>query len=234
MRRTGKMLLVGVVALSFGVAGTVYAYAGGWTVTSAGTQFTAKVVTMPRGAEPRVAEQGDQAVVSWSAQEIAPGVRMDHYVVTAHSVADPPRPDVAHTVAAAGGSTESITFGTAEVAGGAWRWTVAPKYRQWIGAESPLSRRLVFDSAPDAPAAPADAAVAAVPSAATPASTAAATGETPRSPAPAVRTSPPGRTTNEPANEPAGTPVESGTPADPDPVSPPASAAPETSVPTAP
>jgi hypothetical protein len=191
MRRAGKFVLVAGVVATLGATGTVFAYAGGWTLPDNPAAFTAKVATMPRGIEPSVAKQSGQAVVAWSAQEIAPGVRMDHYSVTAHSVSDPPRPDVTHTVAAGGGSTESIIFAASEVAGGRWRWTIVPRLRQWIGAESRPSRRLTFPAAPvgRAATAPADPADPAAPVAPEPAP--AATTSRGRSPDPA--TTSPGR-----------------------------------------
>ncbi|GAA2869384.1 hypothetical protein Acy02nite_41250 [Actinoplanes cyaneus] len=140
-------MIVAVVA-SLGVAGTVLAYAGGWVVSVGPARLTANVATMPQGVEPSVARQDGQAVVSWSAQEIAPGVRMDHYVVTAHSADDPPRPDIIHTVGAGRGPAETLVFTMAEMTGGKWRWSVAPKYRGWTGEMSRLSQRLVFPAAP--------------------------------------------------------------------------------------
>ncbi|BCY14874.1 hypothetical protein [Actinoplanes sp. L3-i22] len=150
MRRAGRILLIGAVVGSLGVAGTVFAYAGGWIVTGKPTRLTANVAKMPRGAEPSVAKQGSDAVVSWSAQEIAPGVRMDHYVVTAHSVDEPVQPDIARTVTAGSGPAETVVFAAAEVAGGKWRWSVVPKYRDWTGEASKPSQRLVFPALPAA------------------------------------------------------------------------------------
>ncbi|WP_229071500.1 hypothetical protein [Actinoplanes sp. DH11] len=143
MRSAGKALLVAGVVAALGVAGTVYAYADGWTIEGR-TSLTVRVAKMPRGVEPSVARQSGRAVVSWSAQELAPGVRMDHYVVTAHSVSEPPRPDVTHTVAAAGAATESVTFPAPEVAGGGWRWSVVPRYLNWAGEPGRLSGRVTF------------------------------------------------------------------------------------------
>jgi hypothetical protein len=218
MRRAGKILLIGAVVGSLGVAGTVFAYAGGWIVTGKPTRLTATVATMPRGAEPSVAKQGGDAVVSWSAQEIAPGVRMDHYVVTAHSVDPPVRPDIARAVNAGSGPGETVVFAAAEVAGGKWRWSVVPKYREWTGEASRLSQRLAFPARPAAPvAAPdPDPAVKAGPASSVPgpsAPTTAASGTT-SSPVPEEKTSPPPDPTT-PAVEPDPTPPAA--PSDPDP-----------------
>lgn len=147
MRRTGKTLLIGVVVAALGAAGTVYAYAGGWTVEGE-LVYSAKAAKMPRGVEPSVTKRSRQAVVTWGAQQIAPGVWMDHYVVTAHSDSTPPKPDVTRTVAAAGEPVESLAFAAADVAGGGWRWTITPRFRNWSGQKSPSSRRLSFPEVP--------------------------------------------------------------------------------------
>ncbi|MEU4687523.1 hypothetical protein [Actinoplanes sp. NPDC023714] len=209
MRRAGRALLVGGVVTVLGAAGTVYAYAGGWTVDGR-LGVTAKVAKMPRGAEPSVAAQSRRAVVSWSAQEIVPGVLMDHYTVTAHSVSDPPAPAVTHTVAADGGATESVTFTVAEVAGGTWRWSVTPRYLGWTGEQSRLSRRLTFPAAPATKEKGRETAPAAQVTVTPPRSPATTTAPAP-SPAP-ERTSASPAAEPEPETPPAAPPVESATP----------------------
>jgi hypothetical protein len=152
MKRLGRTIVIGVTATALGATGTMLAYAGGWTLNDGRMQLTMRVAKMPRGVTPSVAKQSKAAVVSWSSQELVPGVLMDHYVVTAHSVDEPPLPNVAHTVAAGRGNTESVTFPAEEVAGGKWYWTINPKFAQWMGADSGKSQRLTFPSSP-APAA---------------------------------------------------------------------------------
>ncbi|WP_433297878.1 hypothetical protein ACQP2F_42070 [Actinoplanes sp. CA-030573] len=147
MRRPLTYLVVAAVVGALGVAGTMVARAD-WAIPSKPVSFRVRSEKMPRGVTPSVAKQGGGALVSWSAQEIAPGDRMDRYVVTAHSVSEPPLPDVTHTVTAGGGASESVTFAAAEVAGGKWYWTIVPKYRLWVGEESGRSDRLAFPGAP--------------------------------------------------------------------------------------
>jgi hypothetical protein len=203
MRRAAKTLIFTAAVVTVGIAGTVVAYAGGWTVPDGRATLTAPVAKMPRGVEPSVARQGGRAVVSWSAREIVPGVRMDRYVVTAHSADAPPRPDVTRTVTAGGGATESVVFPAAAVTGGRWSWTITPRYRLWTGAESPQSRRLAF------PAGAEEAPVGAV--APAPAGTPRPDGTTP--PAPAGKPSPTATVTEDaPADVP---PPPSVTPATP-------------------
>ncbi|GIM91236.1 hypothetical protein [Paractinoplanes toevensis] len=150
MSRGAKQLVIAVVAVALGVGGTAFAYAGGnWTVPGE-AMMTATVARMPRGVPPSVAGQNGRAVVSWSAQEIAAGVLMDHYVVTAHSVDEPPLSDVTRMVAASGGTTETVIFGATERLGGWWYWTVTPRYRGWTGTESGRSQRLRFTGTPPA------------------------------------------------------------------------------------
>jgi hypothetical protein len=221
MRRAGKYLVVAATVGAIGAAGSAFAFAAdGWDVKGKGT-FKAKVATMPKGVKPSVAKQGSTAVVSWSAQELVPGAAMDHYVVTAHNV-DDPQADVAHTVAAGGGVTESLTFAAGEVAGGKWYWTIVPKYRSWVGEESGKSQRLTF---PDAPAArlvsvtPTPTAQAVVAATAEPAATTAkpttevpATTAAPGKTATAEQTTAPEKTT-EPGGTPTTTPAEPAPPA---------------------
>jgi hypothetical protein len=148
MRRTGRSLLVGGVAAALGVIGTVFAYAGGWALADNTASFTVKVAKMPRGVEPSVAKQSGRAVVTWTAQELTSGSLMDHYVVTAHRVGAPGKPDIARTVAASGTATEVVTFTATELASGTWHWTVVPKFRDWTGTASRTSRNLTFPAAP--------------------------------------------------------------------------------------
>ncbi|GAA2614364.1 hypothetical protein [Paractinoplanes durhamensis] len=176
-----KFLIGAAVVLALGVGGTALAYAGGWTITG-NAAVSAKVAKMPRGVTPSAAEQSGRAVVSWSAQEITDGVLMDHYVVTAHSVDDPPLPDIARTVAASGSATETVAFPAAELAGGRWYWTIAPLYRTWTGEESGKSQRLTFPGSPAPRPAGDDPAVAPTTDSSTPATPA----TTPATTAPAV------------------------------------------------
>jgi hypothetical protein len=149
MRRSRKTPLIAGVVATVGLGGTALAFAGGWTMDDGRATVTLSAAKMPKGAAPSVAKQGKTAaVVSWSAQEIVSGVKMDHYVVTAHSVDEPPLADVVHTVAASGGDAESLTFAANEVAGGKWYWTIVPKFHLWAGAESGKSQKLTFPAAP--------------------------------------------------------------------------------------
>ncbi len=182
MRRLPTTLAVATTAALLGTAGTVLAYADGWTLSDGKATFTLKVAKMPRGVTPSAAKQGKTAVVSWSAQEIAPDVRMDHYVITAHSVSEPPLPDVTRTVTASGGNTESVTFTAAQVAGGRWHWTIVPKFRSWTGAESGTSQRLTFPATTKAEAATDAAAEAAVAPAGMPAPKASSPAKAPADP----------------------------------------------------
>ncbi len=108
---------------------------------------------MPDGVTPSATDQNGKAVVSWSAQEIVPGVKMTAYVVTAHDTDPNPLPDVAHTVTASGADSESATFTAVELAGRKWKLGIIPKFRTWTGAEGKLSKDKVnFPAA--APTAP--------------------------------------------------------------------------------
>ncbi|MBB4696870.1 hypothetical protein [Paractinoplanes abujensis] len=130
------------------VAGTLVANAE-WLI-GASADAKVRATKMPKGVKPSVAEQNKGAVVSWSAQEIAPGVKMDRYTITAHSQGAPARAAIVRRVDSTGGESQSITFAADEVAGGTWRWTVRPHFASWTGAESGLSSALKFDPAPSA------------------------------------------------------------------------------------
>lgn len=141
------LLTLGVIA-AMGAAGTVMAHAAGWVLPDNHASLIAGVAPMPRGAKPRVAPQNGQAVVSWTAQQIAPGSLMDHYIVTAHHVGDADRPNITRLIAASGATTESATFASTELAGGTWYWTTAPRFREWTGPASEKSRDLPFAERP--------------------------------------------------------------------------------------
>ncbi|MFF5079853.1 hypothetical protein ACFY36_22605 [Actinoplanes sp. NPDC000266] len=226
-----RLLLIGTVAAALGVAGTVVAYAD-WSVPASELTVTARVAAMPRGVTPSAAKQNGQAVVSWSAQELVPGVRMDHYVVTAHSVGAPARPDLTHTVAASGAATESVTFAVDAVAGGKWYWTIVPRYATWTGAEGRKSQQLSFPGKPaTAPApAPAPAAgVAAAVAAPVPAPATVVTTSPTAEPAPAEAvTSPPAAREPEPEST---VPVTTPPDPPPSPAEPSASGSPATDIP---
>jgi hypothetical protein len=140
--------LVVTVAVALVSAGTLTAHAA-WLVPGP-VGLKIRTAQMPRGVTPSVAEQDRQAIVSWSAQQIAPGTAMQRYVITAHSVDRPPLADVVHTVVATGADAQSTVFAASEVAGGNWYWTLAPTFEAWVGRESRRSGRLGFPVAPAA------------------------------------------------------------------------------------
>ncbi|MEU8814476.1 hypothetical protein [Actinoplanes sp. NPDC048796] len=162
MRKRLGYLLATVVVGGLGLAGTMAANAE-WVISGSG-QVKMRAPAMPRGTTPSVDKQSSGVVVRWDAQEITRGVRMDHYVVTAHSADRPARPDISRTVASTGEATESVTFDAADMAGGRWYWTVVPRFARWAGDESGKSAELTFP----APAKKAPRAVAETPAAAAP------------------------------------------------------------------
>jgi hypothetical protein len=150
MRKTSRVLAIGAVAVGLAGAGTISAYAA-WSVPVDTLTVTAEAAEMPRGVTPRVAPRDGEAVVSWDAQELAPGTRMDHYVITAHHVGAPARPDITQTVAATGAATETHAFEASAVGGGRWFWTLVPRFASWSGAESAASAELSFPAAAATP-----------------------------------------------------------------------------------
>jgi hypothetical protein len=202
MLKTG--LFVGATAAVV-ISGTLVSYAS-WIVPGPEAAARAQAASMPGGVAPDARKVGGDAVVTWKAQEIVPGVKMTAYVVTAHDTDPTPRPSLARTVSASGSGTESVTFTAAELAGGKWKWAITPKLQSWTGAEGPLSNpKLVFPGAAPATdvakAAPTDAMPAAAPAKVVPL-TARPAETTPR---PTATTSAPPR---EPTAEPAATSPE--------------------------
>lgn len=149
MKSLTKKLIIATATLTLVGAGTMIAQAS-WTIPGT-AKVKAKAAAMPRGAAPSAAKQNGNALVSWSAQEIVPGVRMQKYIVTAHSADDPPRADIAHTITATSADTLSTTFTGSDLAGGKWYWTLIPKFELWTGAESKKSDQRNFPAAADSP-----------------------------------------------------------------------------------
>jgi hypothetical protein len=155
MRRGIKVGAFAATVAGLGISSTLVAYAS-WAVPSQVAIGQAVAGKMPQGVTPSAAIQDGRAVVSWSAQELRAGVRMQRYVVTAHSVDTTPRPDVARTVVAGGASTESAVFTSAELGGGKWKWAITPRFETWVGAEGRLSGKVTVP-APTAASVVADA-----------------------------------------------------------------------------
>ena len=145
MKRFSRPVILGAAVLAFGIAGTAMAYA--WIVPAKNTDVRIRAAKMPTGVTPSASIQNGQAVVSWSAQEILPGIKMTSYVVTAHDVSAT-HPAVSHTVTSVGGSTDSSTFTAAELASGRWKWTIIPKFQKWTGDEGKQSSSITFPIAP--------------------------------------------------------------------------------------
>jgi hypothetical protein len=143
MKRWTRPVLILTVVATMTAAGTYVAYAN-WLVPSRQINIKVTSATMPRGVTPTIAGSGSGAVVSWHAQEIGPGARMQSYLVIAHSVAQPPRPDVQRTVTATGGATESTTFPYSGLVGSQWYWTLIPKFQSWAGQESEKTGIVTF------------------------------------------------------------------------------------------
>jgi hypothetical protein len=134
MRRYARPLVVGATVLALGVAGTMAASA--WTVPAKKVTVKVRAAKMPKGITPSAGPQGHNAMVSWSAQEILPGVRMTSYVVAAEDVSAAHHAGISHTVRASGSDLESSTFTAAELGTGRWRWTITPHFENWAGVES--------------------------------------------------------------------------------------------------
>jgi hypothetical protein len=152
MRRRYVVTLISAgAALAIAAGGTAIA-SSTWFVPKAQVTLRIKSVQMPAGRAPSASSLGGNAVVSWSAQEIAPGVLMQQYIVSAHDTNKTnPLANVVHTVTASGATTDSTTFTAAELAGAKWQFGIIPKFELWTGPEGKLSKdRVSFPAAPSA------------------------------------------------------------------------------------
>lgn len=146
MKRYARPIIIGATVLALGVAGTMAASA--WTVPAKKATVNVRAAKMPKGADVSPSTHGSNAFVSWSAQEVLPGVRMTAYVVTAHDISPARHPDVAHTVTASGADLLSCTFTAAELGTGRYRWTLTPKFENWTGNEGRQSSAISFPASP--------------------------------------------------------------------------------------
>jgi len=149
------------IVITVGAAATVSAvWSAGLYVASAGETLTAnevrvaiRMAVMPKGVTPSARLEGGVTILSWTAQQIVPGVKMKSYVVTAHDVSPAHHLAVAHSVNASGGSTERFAFATAELGAGRWRWTITPHFDAWIGDEGDPSTDIALPASPTSSAA---------------------------------------------------------------------------------
>jgi hypothetical protein len=206
MRSVVKSALVAAGASAFVLGGSVYAFAD-WSVEAKPSVITIKTEDMPAGIAPSVAKAGRKAKIEWVGSKIAPGVRMQSYVVTRFGTG---APVVVCERVTATSCTDS------QVPGGTWTWRVQPVFETWVGDYSGDSARLTFSGPPPAAAtlvraSPTDPAVAP----GTPAGARAAegisgagdAGKAKSPPAPEVTTSPPGATGPGPVEPPAPPPA---------------------------
>ncbi|WP_148308197.1 hypothetical protein [Actinoplanes friuliensis] len=168
MKHLTKLSLVVVTATATLFAGSMYAFAG-WTTDAPKTVLKMRSVAMPAGNAPSVAKNGKNAAVDWVGSKIAPGVKVQSYIVTRFGVGNP-------VVVCDRVTTTSCKDKL--VPGGTWTWKVQPVFASWIGDFSPASVALTFSGPPPAaadlvsatspadPAAPLPASPAATPTAA--------------------------------------------------------------------
>jgi hypothetical protein len=119
--------IAGTVSLS--IAHVTSAYAS-WTPSSA-VVIHASTITMPTFySAPAVQAQGRRVVISWVAQNVETGVKVERYIVVRR---DPSghHEQVCDTVA--------DTCRETAVPAGAWTYTVRTAYASWQGPDSPAS-----------------------------------------------------------------------------------------------
>ncbi|MET8150520.1 hypothetical protein ACIBSW_03570 [Actinoplanes sp. NPDC049668] len=210
MRRPKRTVLIAGVVLTLAAGGTLAANAT-WSIPGRSAPMNLKTAEMPRGPKPNVTKQGGAAVVTWSAQEIVPGVAMRGYVITRYDADD-------DSPAEAFPAVTGTTLTDADVPAGKFYWTVTPKFAAWSGEESKKSENVKFS----APAAAARNAVVPTPSPTGPAAPTTAATQTAGGgietadppPAPPTTTAPAPATTTTPP------PVETSADTDPPPTEP--------------
>ena len=105
-----------------------------WSDGAAGNA-AAKAIALPAGATPAASVSGRSVTVSWSPTTIGAGATPDGYVVKRYGADDQPR-----TVGdGCAGTVSATTCTESAVLAGEWRYTVAPRRGNWIGAESAFS-----------------------------------------------------------------------------------------------
>jgi len=130
MRRLVRLGAVIAGTAGVSVAGIAAAYAD-WTIPSAPLAIDVQTVAMPAFySAPAVQPRGRQVTVSWVAQRIEKGVKVQRYIVVRQD-ASGRGTQVCDTAA--------TTCRDTAVPDGAWAYTVRTGYASWPGPESPPS-----------------------------------------------------------------------------------------------
>jgi hypothetical protein len=132
---TLSLILTSSAALALG--GSMYAFAA-WQTPVQAVTAKLQVADMPPGLQPSVDRRGKNAIVTWTAQRIVPGVKMQGYVVTRLNVDDPSATPFTDTTTTAG-------YRDVRVPKGSWTWTVRPVFETWQGEDGPASQPLTFN-----------------------------------------------------------------------------------------
>jgi hypothetical protein len=130
MRRLVRLAAVVAGAAGMSIAGIAAAYAN-WTVHSAWLMVEMKTLAMPAFySPPAVQPQGRKVTVSWVAQRMEKGVKVERYIVVRH---DPS----GHDTQVCG--TATTTCKDTAIPDGTWSYTVRTAYASWQGPDSPSS-----------------------------------------------------------------------------------------------
>jgi hypothetical protein len=142
MRKLVRLAAVIAGTAGLSVAGIAAAYAN-WTVPSAPVVIDVETVAMPSfHSAPAVQPHGRGVSVSWAAQRIHKGVKVERYIVVRHD--------------ASGRGTQvcdaaATTCRDTAVPDGAWTYTVRTGYASWRGPESPASVPVIIGHAAEPP-----------------------------------------------------------------------------------
>jgi hypothetical protein len=138
MKHLTKVSLVAATAVAVTFGSSVYAFAD-WIVATPPTVLRMRVADMPAGSAPSVARNGKNAAIDWVGNKIAPGVKVESYVVTRFGAGNPVV--VCDRVTATSCKDKLVP-------GGTWTWRVRPVLATWLGVFSADSAALTFSGPP--------------------------------------------------------------------------------------
>jgi len=132
MKRLSRSILVTFVVAALTCVGP--AALAAWNKSGNG-QGEAKATSMPSGNAPTGTVSNRTLTVTWTAVTMPGGIPVDGYKVFRYNAGGTAFP----VTGSCTGTVAGLTCTETAMAPGAWRYTVAPVYKLWQGAEGPMS-----------------------------------------------------------------------------------------------
>ena len=132
MKRLSRSILVTFVVAALTCVGP--AALAAWNKSGNG-QGEAKATSMPSGNAPTGTVSNRTLTVTWTAVTMPGGIPVDGYKVFRYNAGGTAFP----VTGSCTGTVAGLTCTETAMAPGDWRYTVAPVYRLWQGAEGPMS-----------------------------------------------------------------------------------------------